>query len=177
MDEVSVKAPNLAGRIGIPVPARKIVRARNVVLLFVVAFVIWDAEFAYRKNSICSLEDHPIQSEADAIAVVKKKIVKDRSFSFQLFGSAPEFVDTLHETENCCSAVRTRNIFGVILWSVYLDAKASAKYNRRTVYVSSFGRGFAKPADGNTILKIMVVGMRFNIVVAGVSMSRLLIVE
>ena len=93
------------------------------------------AQFAYRKNNICSLEDHPIQSEADAIAVVKRKIVKDSSFSSQLFGSASEFVDTLHETENCCSSARTRNIFGVIVWSVYLEAKSSAQYNRRTVYV------------------------------------------
>jgi hypothetical protein len=114
---------------------KKIFRARNVFILFVVAFVTWDAEFAYRRNSACLPEDHQIQSEVDAIAVVKKKIVKDRSFSSQQFGSADEFVDALREAENCCSAARARNIFGVIVWSVYLKAKASAKYNRRTVYV------------------------------------------
>jgi hypothetical protein len=114
---------------------KEIFRTRNVFLASVLLVIVWMAEFAFRKNNICSLEDHAIQSEADAIAVVKKKIVKDRSFSSQLFGSASEFVDTLHETENCCSAARTRNIFGVIVWSVYLEAQASAQYNRRTVYV------------------------------------------
>jgi len=105
-------------------------------LALALLFVVWVADFAFRKNNICSLEDHAVQSEADSIAVVKKKIVKDRSFSSQQFGSADEFVDTLREAaENCCSATRTRNIFGVIVWSVYLKAKASAKYNRRTVYV------------------------------------------
>jgi hypothetical protein len=114
---------------------KKIFRAQNVFIVFVVAFVAWHAEFAYRKNNACSPEDHRIQSEADAIAVVKKKIVKDRSFSSQQFGSADEFVDSLREVENCCSAKRSRNIVGVIVWRVYLEADASAKYNRRTVYV------------------------------------------
>ena len=71
----------------------------------------------------------------DVIDVAKRKIVKDSFFSSQLFGSAHEFVGTLDGTENCCSATGARNIFGVIVWSVYLQAKASAKYNRRTVFV------------------------------------------
>ncbi|XSC45838.1 hypothetical protein ACF1BQ_007395 [Bradyrhizobium sp. RDT10] len=112
-----------------------------MLLALAMLLVVWIADFAFRKNNICSLEDHAIQSEADAIAVVKKKIVKDRSFSSQQFGSADEFVDTLREAENCCSATRTRNIFGVIVWSVYLKAKASAKYNRRTVYVETSNCG------------------------------------
>ena len=95
----------------------------------------WHAEFAYRKNNACSPQDHRIQSKVDAIAVVKKKIVKDRSFSSQQFGSADEFVDSLREGENCCGAKRSRNIVGVIVWRVYLEASASAKYNPRTVYV------------------------------------------
>jgi hypothetical protein len=114
---------------------KKLFRARNVFLLMLLSLVLWDVQFAFRKNNICSLEDHPIRSELDAIDVAKKKIVKDSSFSSESFGSAHEFVDTLGEIENCCSATRARNIFGVIVWSVYLKAKASAKYNRRTVFV------------------------------------------
>ena len=102
---------------------KNIFRGRNVFFVFVVAFVARYVEFAYRKNNSCLPEDHPIQSEADAITVVKKKIVKDRSFSSQQFGSADEFVDSLREVENGCSAKRNRNIFGVIVWSVYLEAK------------------------------------------------------
>ena len=97
--------------------------------------VLWDVEFAFRKNNICSVEDHAIQSESDAIAVAKKKVVKDSSFSSESFGSAHEFVGTLDEAENCCRAARARNIFGVIVWRVYLEAKASAKYGRRTIFV------------------------------------------
>jgi hypothetical protein len=97
--------------------------------------VVWDVEFAFRKNNICSVEDHSIRSDSDAIDVAKRKIVKDSFFSSQSFGSAHEFAGALDETENCCSATRARNIFGVIVWSVYLEAKASAEYNRRTVFV------------------------------------------
>lgn len=114
---------------------RKIMRGRNVFLLFVILLLLWIVDFALRKNNICSLEDHVIQSNTDAIAVARKKIVKDRSFSSQSFGSAHEFEGTLDETENCCSATRARNIFGVIMWRVYLKAKASDKYGRRTVFV------------------------------------------
>lgn len=114
---------------------KKAIRPRNVFLLIILSLVVWDVEFAFRKNNICSLEDHSIQSESDAIDVAKRKIVKDSFFSSESFGSAHEFVDTLDETENCCRAARARNIFGVIVWRVYLKAKASAKYNRRTAFV------------------------------------------
>ena len=105
-------------------------------LFIILSLVVWDVEFAFRKNNICWVEDHSIQSESDAIDVARGKIVKDSFFSSQLFGSAHEFAGALNETENCCSA-RSRNIFGVIVWSVYLEAKASAEYNRRTVFVGN----------------------------------------
>jgi hypothetical protein len=110
---------------------RKFFRARNLLLFVIAAFVVWDIEFAARKNHICSIEDHAIQSETDAIDVARKKIVKDSFFSSRSFGSAHEFEGALDETENCCSATRSRNIFGVIIWRVYLEAKASTKPNRR----------------------------------------------
>lgn len=45
------------------------------------------------------------------------------------------------ETENCCRATRARTILGVIIWSVYLKAKASAQYGRRNVHVAMSNRG------------------------------------
>ena len=113
---------------------RKILRARNFVLLVLLSLILWHVEFAFRKNNICSVDDHSIQSEVDAIDVAKKKVVKDRFFSSDAFGSAHELVESLVETENCCSAERSRRGFGVIVWSVYLNAK-TAKYNRRTIFV------------------------------------------
>jgi len=114
---------------------KNIFRARNFVLLVLLSLILWSVEFAFRKNNVCSIEDHLIQSELDAIDVAKKKVVKDRFFSSDAFGSAHEFVESLVDTENCCGAERSRNGFGVIVWSVYLTAKATAKYNRRTIFV------------------------------------------
>ncbi len=99
------------------------------------SLILWCVEFAFRTNNFCPVEDHSIQSEPDAIDVAKKKVVKDRFFSSDSFGSAHEFVESLVEIENCCSATRARNGFGVIVWSVYLTAKATDKYNRRTIFV------------------------------------------
>lgn len=113
----------------------KILRARNVVLLLVGLLVVWFTHFAYRKNNVCSADDRPIQSRLDAIEVAKMRIVKDRSFSSDSFGSAHEFVDSLDETENCCRAVRTRTIFGVIVWIVDLRTKASTRYRDRIAHV------------------------------------------
>lgn len=114
---------------------RRTFRTRNLLLLVLLSLIFWCVEFAFRKNNICSVEDRPIQSELDAIDVAKKKVVKDSFFISELLGSAYEFVESLVDAENCCSAERTRNVFGVIVWSVYLTAKATAKYNRRTIFV------------------------------------------
>jgi hypothetical protein len=102
---------------------KRIIRPRNVFLALVALLVVWMVEFAYRKNNLCEQGDHPIQSEADAIAVAKKKIVKNPFFSSESFGSAPDFVDALERTENCCHAARFRNALGVIFWEVHLGAK------------------------------------------------------
>jgi hypothetical protein len=98
------------------------------------------SEFAFRMN-ICGPGDHVIQSEADAIEVAKRKIVKDPRFSSSRFGSAPDFVDDLSEMENCCSAVRTRNYSFVVVWEVNLFARTAARPNPRhaTVMLSNCG--------------------------------------
>ena len=102
---------------------KKIFRTRNLLLALVLLSIIWMAQLAYRTNNFCEAGDYPVQSEADAIAVAKRKIVKDSFFSSDRFGSAPDFVDAVERTERCCHAVRSRNVFGVILWDVDLGAR------------------------------------------------------
>lgn len=129
-------------------------RARNFVLLVLLSLTLWHVEFAFRKNNVCPVEDHAIQSELDAIDVAKKKVVKHSFFSSDRFGSAHEFVESLSETENCCSAERTRRGFGVIVWSVYLNAKATAKIQsphhicRDVELRSDFSRFFIQGCSG-----------------------------
>ncbi|MCK1642910.1 hypothetical protein IVA95_36480 [Bradyrhizobium sp. 157] len=79
----------------------------------------------------------PIQSEADTIAVAKKKMVKNPFFSSERFSSAPDFVDTLDRTENCCNAIRSRNMLSLIFWDVYLGASISTTPNTGTYWRSS----------------------------------------
>ena len=50
-------------------------------------------------------------------------------------------------------------------------------FDLNTIHGIRCWRPLAKSVDENTILKIMVVGMRFSIVVAGVLIGRILIVE
>lgn len=113
---------------------------KNAVLLLVaLASVVLIGEcvkFAYRTNNICGPGDHIIQSEADAIEVAKKKIVKYPQFSSSKFGSALDFVDSLSDMEDCCGATRSRNAFFVITWEVSLAAQTAARPNRRFAMVS-----------------------------------------
>jgi hypothetical protein len=108
---------------------KKAIRPRNVFLALALLLLVWVAQFSYRTNNYCGPGDHPIQSEADAIAVAKKKLVKNPFFSSERFGSAPDFVDALERTGNCCNAIRSRNIIGLIFWDVYLGASISTRPN------------------------------------------------
>ena len=74
---------------------KKILRTRNVVLALIVFVLVGTAQFVHRTNNFCEPGDHPIRSEEDAIAVAKKKIVKNPLFSSERFGSAPDFVAAL----------------------------------------------------------------------------------
>lgn len=105
---------------------KKILRTRNVVLALIVFVLVGTAQFVYRTNNFCEPGDHPIRSEEDAIAVAKKKMVKNPFFSSERFGTAPDFVAALERTEDCCNAIRHRNILGLIFWDVHLGASISA---------------------------------------------------
>lgn len=101
----------------------KIIRPRNVFLALTLLLSLWVAQCSYRTNYHCEPGDHPIQSEADAIAVAKRKIVERGLFSSESFGSVSDFVDAVGRTEDCCHAIRSRNILGFITWDVYLGAR------------------------------------------------------
>jgi len=128
---------------------RKMFRPRNVFLMLVslplLLFVGSGVEFAYRKNS-CAPGDHVLQSEADAIEVAKRKFVENPHVRFRTgdFGSASAFVDALSETENCCSAVRSVNVFFVVVWDVRLYERTAARPNGRAaqLFLSNCGTIF-----------------------------------
>jgi hypothetical protein len=105
---------------------KKMLRTRNVILALIFSVIVGMAQLVYRTNNFCEPGDHPIQSEEDAIAVAKRKMVKNPFFSSERFGSAPDFVAALERTENCCNAIRYRNILGLIFWDVHLGASISA---------------------------------------------------
>jgi len=127
----------------------KMFRPKNVFLLLasllIVLFVGSAFEFAYRKNS-CAPGDHVLQSEADAIEVAKRKFVENPRVHFHSgdFGSASAFVDALSETENCCSAVRSVNVFFVVVWDVQLYERTAARPNGRAaqLFLSNCGTIF-----------------------------------
>ena len=72
---------------------RKIFRARNVLLLLValpVVLIAGDvALFTYRANNICDAGDHIIQSESDAIATAKSRVLQARYGSYGYFDEKP----------------------------------------------------------------------------------------
>jgi hypothetical protein len=102
-------------------------RASGIFLLLSVGLIVGDcASFAYRLINVCGPGDRFIRSEADAIEVAKKKIVKNSHFSSQRFGSATDFVESLSDQENqenCCDAIRFRTAFLVIVWDVSLSQR------------------------------------------------------
>src|SRR5882757_5499353 len=128
---------------------RRILRAVRNVFLLLVAFPIvllvgFLVQFAYRTNS-CATGDHVIRSETDAIEVAKKKIVKSSYFSSEEFGSAPDFVDSLSENENCCDAIRYITPFFVIVWEVSLSEKpVRPNYRFAKVFLSNCATIFTR---------------------------------
>ena len=121
---------------------RTIFRTRNVVFLLALPILLVAtnlAEFAWRTNS-CAPGDHVIESEANAIAVAKQKMVKYPKFSSDEFGSAPDFVDSLSGVEDCCFATRYRNSSFVVVWEVTLSNKANVRNHRAaTLHLSNCG--------------------------------------
>jgi hypothetical protein len=105
-------------------------RASGLLFLLGAGLIVGDcAAFSYRLNNVCGPGDHIIRSEADAIEVAKKKIVKNAHFSSEIFGSATDFVESLSDKENCCDAIRFRTAFLVIVWEVsFSQSKGNSRF-------------------------------------------------
>jgi hypothetical protein len=98
---------------------KKIFRPRNIFLALVALIVLHCADIAYRLNNVCAVEQHIIESEADAIAIAKNKAVSNDSGEFNA-----SFLDALSKAEHCCTVIRDRNgFFLVIAWHVSLSAR------------------------------------------------------
>jgi hypothetical protein len=117
---------------------------RNIVLLLAVLLAVWIAWFAYRNNNICLAGEHILQSETDAIEVAKNKLITDPFFSSVDFGSAPDYLNLLDQTNNCCQAIRSRNFFFVVVWDVYLVAETPTKRLIALMGLSNCGAIFAE---------------------------------
>jgi len=117
---------------------RKIFRVRYLFLALVVFVVGSIAVSVYRENNICGLGDHIIQSDADVIEVAKARYWRANYGSHGIPGyidEKPGSVDFSH-TDNCCAVVKTRNIYGVIVWEVGLEGETTGEPKKR--YVSAF---------------------------------------
>jgi hypothetical protein len=104
---------------------RKIFRWRNFFLALAALIVGFVANFTYRLNNVCEQGDHIIQSEDDAIKQAQMRIGKAR---FYYPHERPGYIDTKPHVADfsrsridCCSAVKTRSILGVIIWKVNLS--------------------------------------------------------
>ena len=120
---------------------RRVFRIRNILsalLVLLVLFAIADtAWFAYRLNNLCGPGDHIVRSETDAIETAKVRIFRAHYGSHGKPGyldEKPALVDFSH-TDNCCSVLRTRNIYGVIVWKVSLDGETIGEPKKRKVGV------------------------------------------
>jgi hypothetical protein len=94
-------------------------------LLLVGLVVAADGLFAYQLNNVCSPGDHVIQSEGEAIKQAQIRIIRARYGSHGVPGyidEKPGYAD-FGKTENCCEAAKSRNIYGVIVWEVFLHGQ------------------------------------------------------
>jgi hypothetical protein len=95
----------------------------------------WVAEFSYRKNCVCAAGDHPIQSEVAAIKQAKIRFSRARYDYNASSGPRPELV-TWDQGDDCCRAIRTRNVYGVIIWEVSLRGETDGEAQTRRVDAS-----------------------------------------
>jgi len=99
----------------------------------IVLVFLWTVHFVYETNNVCGPEDHIIQSEADAIAVAKRKIYQARYGTHNVPGY-PDYKPGVVEydnTPNCCEAKRSRNWWGIIVWEVELEGETNEPQKRR----------------------------------------------
>jgi len=113
---------------------RKIFRWR-IFFLALAALIVWDwAKFTYRWNNVCEPGDHIIESDTDAIKLAQTRIIHARYGSHGIPGyidEKPGFAD--FSRSDCCSVSKSRNVFGVIVWEVYLRGETVGEPKTRNV--------------------------------------------
>jgi hypothetical protein len=114
-------------------------RASGIFLLLGAGLIVGDcASFAYRLNNVCGPGDRVIESESDAIKQAQARTFKAHYITHGIAGyvdEKPALIDFDH-TDNCCKATRSRNIYGVIIWKVYLDGETTGEPRNRHVGVN-----------------------------------------
>ncbi len=79
----------------------------------------------YEANNVCGPDRHIIRSEADAIEAAKNQTFKASYMPHGIPGyedTKPGILD-YSRTDNCCSAKRTREWSGLIVWEVMLEGE------------------------------------------------------
>jgi hypothetical protein len=104
-----------------------------IVSLVTIGLIVIDgALFSYRLNNVCDPGDHIIGSEADAIETAKSRILQAHYGSYGFFDEKPGSIDYSH-TDNCCAVIRSRNIYGVIVWRISLRGLTLGEMTTRDV--------------------------------------------
>lgn len=118
---------------------KKFFRLKYIMLVLlalpVLAVGAVSVQHAYRLNNVCDAGYRIIQSDADAIAVAQSRLFKANYGSHGVSGyldEKPALVD-FSRTDDCCTATRTRNIFGVIVWEVSLRGETLKEPRKRIV--------------------------------------------
>ena len=91
----------------------------------------------YDLNNVCGPDRHMIGSEADAIEAAKNQTFEARYMPHDIPGyedTKPGILD-YSRTDNCCSAKRTRQLSGVIVWEVKLEGET---YESKRRYGSAY---------------------------------------
>jgi hypothetical protein len=111
-------------------------RASGIFLLLGAGLIVGDcASFAYRLNNVCGPGDRVIESESDAIKQAQARTSKAHYITHGIAGyvdERPALIDFDH-TDNCSKATRSRNVFGDIVWRVYLDGETIGEPKKRYV--------------------------------------------
>ena len=106
-------------------------------LVFGLAFLLLTGgivEFVHRTNYTCAAGDRIIQSETEAIKQAQIRIIGARYGSHGIPGyvdDKPGYAD--FSQMNCCTAARTRTIFGVIVWEVTLRGETLDEPRKRYI--------------------------------------------
>ena len=114
-----------------------ITRKWRALVVFFALLAVWTvgdfAAFAYRLNNVCEAGDRIIQSEAAAIKMAKALALSANYGSSHVFDDRPELVEFGHR-DGCCTVIKTRTLFGVIVWKASLLGETVGEMRARDVH-------------------------------------------